>query len=287
MNTNETGGTALPQSKRYLENQLNLLDLPHEILQLIAWHMDPPTFYISLLTCKKFKGLADCRRNILRHIGSLPGSRVGLDSLTTTQLLLVFRRRAAASLCGAGVLADVNRYNTTTHADKLSKAVFSSGSPALFAIAQDFATVNVYELTAHGVRLKAELQPHSCEAGSFDDVEISRIAFSNSRDLAILYWAKRPTRNQTPSPFVNELVEPDSQVLRLATFHRLHTSLKGYFYSPFVYETRDIVCSSSVEPVGLAMASNGNACIAYSSDGVNRGTEMLIVGRKDCMHGQF
>lgn len=229
--------------------------------------------------------LAGCRRNILRHIKSLPGTRLGLDDLSTAALLLVFRKRAAESLCGAGVLADVNRYNAISHPVKLSKAIFSPGSPVLYATVQDIATVNVYELTSRSVRLKAELQPHSCEAGCFDDIEISKIAFSVTRDLAVLYRAKRPIRKLEPSPLTNELAGPDSQVLRLATFHRLHSPLKGCFYSPYVYETRDIVCDISVEPVGLAIASNGNACIAYSSDNLRIGTEMMLVGRKDCMHG--
>lgn len=281
------GGIICPVSEPHRRVKINLLDLPNEILQLIAWHMDAPTFYISLLTCKKIKDMADCRRNILRHIESLPGTRLGLDPLSTTELLLFFRKKAAESLCGAGVLANVHKYGTTANLTKSSKAVFSPGTslgkPHLLATLQDFATVNVYELTARKVRLKSELRPRFETDGLSDDIEVIRIAFSINQDLAILYRVQTPAKKQKPSPFVDELAERDSQILRLVTFHRLHARMKGHFYSSHVYETRDIVCDISVEPVGLAIASNLNACIAYSSQEVKLGTEIMLVGRNDRM----
>lgn len=271
-------------SSRFNKQQkqtIHLLALPLEILQTITWHLDAPAFFTSLLTCKRFMDAALCRRNIFRHILSLPGIRLGLEDLETSELLLAFRQRAANNFCGAEVLAGVTRYDPVPSTISFSKAVFSPGSPAQLATAQDFATVHVYELTSYNVRLKAELQSHCCtwEAVASTDLDIIKIAFSSSRDLAVLYKPRKPTIRQKISPFVDDLDKPDTQVLKLVTFHRLHASTKGYFYSSHQQETRDIMCDISIEPVGLAIASNGNACIAYKTPTVKDSTEMLLVGR--------
>lgn len=271
-------------SSRYRRQEkppTNLLTLPIEILQTITWHLDASAFFTSILTCKRFMDAALCRRNIFHHIHSLPGIRLGLEDLETSELLLAFRQRAAKYLCGAGVLANVTRYDPVPSTISFSKAVFSPGSPAQLATAQDFATVHVYELTSHNVRLKAELQSHWCswEAVAATDLDIIKIAFSSSRDLAVLYKPRRPSQKQRFSPFVDELDKPDTQVLKLVTFHRLHASTKGYFYSSHQQETRDIICHISIEPVGLAIASNGKACIAYKTPVLKDSTEMLLIGR--------
>lgn len=271
----------------------NLLTLPTEILQTITWHLDASAFFTSMLTCKRFKDAALCRRNIFRHILSLPGIRLGLEDLDTSQLLVAFRQRAARYLCGAGVLADVTRYDPVPSNISFSKAVFSPGSPAQLATAQNFATVHVYELTSHNVRLKADLQSHCCswEAVASTDLDIIKIAFSSSRDLAVLYKPRKPAEKQNVSPFVDELAKPETQILKLVTFHRLHASTKGYFYSSDQQETRDIVCDINIEPVGLAVASNGKACIAYKTPALKDSTEILLIGRNAkvmdaCSYGQ-
>ena len=276
------------------ENSPSLLTLPIEILQTITWHLDASAFFTSILICKRFMDAALSRRNIFHHILSLPGIRLGLNDLETSELLLAFRQRAAKNLCGASVFADVTRYDPVPSTISFSKAVFSPGSPAQLATAQDFATVHVYELTSKNVRLKAELQSHCCswEAVASTDLDIIKIAFSSSRDLAVLYKPRRPAKKQKLSPFVDELAKPDTQVLKLVTFHRLYASTKGYFYSSHQQETRDIICDIQIEPVGLAIASNGNACIAYKTPVVKDSTEMLLIGRNAkvmdaCSYGQF
>lgn len=56
---------------------------------------------------------AKARRIILHHLQNLPGLRLGLEHISTSQLWKLFRRRAAESLCGAGVLADIKSYALT------------------------------------------------------------------------------------------------------------------------------------------------------------------------------
>jgi hypothetical protein len=256
---------------------LMLLHLPPEILQTIAWHMDPGTFFVSLLACKTIYDAAKYRRNLLRHLHSIPGLRLGLEDLTTADLLLQFRKRAAASLCGAGVLADISRYAPADSVNSISMAVFSSGAPAQFATVHDSAIVGIYELTADHVRLKAELRIQSREDAGDHGMEVLKIAFSNTRDLAVLYSHKKiPTK---VSPFVDEEETQTKRTLRLVTFHYCYSGMRGHFYSTDEQETTDITQDLGFEPAGLALASNGNFCISWTSSDIEKHPELWLCGR--------
>ena len=71
------------------------------------------------------------------------------------------------------------------------------------------------------------------------------------------------------------------------TFHRCHAKTKGYFYSSAEQETRDIAFSPNHEPVGLALASKGNACITWRSPENQEVTEIVLYGRDSkLMHAE-
>ena len=256
---------------------LLLLHLPAEILQTIAWHMDPGTFFISLLTCKTMYDAAKYRRNLLRHLHSIPGLRLGLEDLTTADLFLRFRKRAAASLCGAGVLADITRYAPAETINSISKAVFSSGTPAQLATVHESVFVKVYELTVDHVRLKAELRIQSREDTGVHEIEVLKIAFSSTRDLAVLYKHKRAPMEV--SPFVEEESTRTKCTLRLVTFHYCSSGMRGHFYSTDEQETTDISQDVEFEPAGLALASNGNFCISWTSSDLEKHPEVWLCGR--------
>lgn len=291
--TDHEKGVASRSKKRQKEPS-RLLDLPLEILQLITWHMDTSTFYTSLLTCKKFLHAAECRQNILRHLLRLPGLRLGLHDVSTPQLLSIFRKRAAMSLCGAGVLANVKRYAPIPSSVSLGKAVFSAGSPAHLAIAQNFHFVYVYDLNHTSVRLKIELQSIFRQSSAVnDDYDVVKMAFSSTRDLAILYKPKVPLGMPANSPFVKN-TKIVTNVLKLVTFHYTYSHAKGHFYSNDQQESRDIECDIDYVPVGLAIAVNGNACISFKPPGIqgrDGGTELWLVLRSThlnvCSYGQF
>ena len=256
---------------------LMLLDLPAEILQTVAWHMDPGTFFVSLLTCKTIYDAAKYRRNLLRHLHSIPGLRLGLEDLTTSDLLLRFRKRAAASLCGGGILADITRYAPVDSVKSISKAIFSSGAPAQLATVHEPAIVNIYELTADHVRLKAELRIQSREDSSDLEVEVLKIAFSSTRDLAILYGHKRSPRKV--SPFVDDEATETKRTLKMVTFHHCYSGMRGHFYSTDEQETTDITQDLGFEPAGLALASNGNFCISWACSDIEKHPEVWLCGR--------
>ena len=55
--------------------------------------------------------------------------------------------------------------------------------------------------------------------------------------------------------------------------------LKATFYASEQQETRDISFLSHKEPVGLALASKGNACITWRVPGQEELTEVVLYGR--------
>ena len=265
-----------------------LLKLPIEVFQTITWHMDVGTFFISLLTCKFFLAAAQSRPNLHRHIGSLPGLKLGFDSITTPDLLLQFRKRAAESGCAAGVLSDLTLYGPASRIP-LSNAVFSPACPGQRGTVPQLATVHeggaiqIYDLGKHHIRHKVELQIEPTDDDSGCRIEIQKLAFSpESQDLAVLYRSYNATCNFECRKQA-ETFDVGSPTYRLVTFHRLHAKTKKYFYSSTQQETRNVSVNSDDTPVGLALATNGNACISWKQRGKYNETKILLIGRNEKM----
>ena len=286
-----------PEARTKIQQTSALLRLPIEVFQIITWHMDIGTFFISLLTCKFFLAAAQSRPNLHRHIGSLPGLKLGFDSITTPDLLLQFRRRAAESGCAAGVLSDLILYAPASRIP-LSNAVFSPTCPsqpetvAQLATIHEGGAIQIYDLGKHHVRHKAELriEPRDYENGC--RMDILKMAFSpESRDLAVLYRSYKYTTSPFKSRKLPEFSDLGDPTYRLVTFHRLHARTKQYFYSSTQQETRDIDNRNDDTPVGLALASNGLACITWKQTAKHYKTKILLIGRNEetmeaCSYGK-
>lgn len=284
-----------PESDTQTEIQQTstLLKLPIEVFQTITWHMDIGTFFISLLTCKFFLAAAQSRPNLHRHIGSLPGLKLGFDSITTPDLLLQLRKRAAESGCAAGVLSNLTLYGPASRIP-LSNAVFSPavpgqrGSVPQLATVEEGGAIQIYDLGKDHIRHKAELHIEPTDDDNGCRIEIQKMAFSSeSQDLAVLYRS-----HNTRCHLIAETFDVGDPTYRLVTFHRLHAKTKKYFYSSSQQETRnigvrnearDISISNADTPVGLALASNGNACISLQQHGNCNDTKVFLIGRNEKM----
>ncbi len=274
-----------------------LLGLPLEVLQTIAWYMDAGTFFASLLTCKQLFEAAKCRPNLLRHLYNFPGLRLGLEDISTSGLLLQFRKRAAENGCAAGVLADITTFSPTSQTS-LSNAAFAptnpsrSGSPAHLATVHDGGTIHIHDIGKNHVRLEAELHIRS-EDGNPLRMEVHRLAFSpGSHDLAVLYRHIPCQKEFFAKGGLIDHRPPRSCLYKLVTFHHVHTSSKGFFYDSHLQETRDVTRLDTEVPVGLALASNGHACIAWKTPGKEEKTNITLIGRDEtfmqtCSYGQY
>ena len=280
----------------------HLLNLPPEILHIIIEHIDPATFYILLLASRKFQQFAlDSRSTIIRQLNSLPGSRVCKDQLSTPELLRSFYERATCNFCAAGVLANVKLFIPTynpsppdfsrseafrktntpiskglgvggAYNNNMSRAVFSlnpAGPPHLLARVDENEIINVYVLTDEGVSLIAQLWHLLPDAFERSDLTVRNIAFSATLDMAVLYGPS----NKTSSPLLRN---QEPALLRLVTFTCVHGAAQNITYSSSMQETRDILAFA--EPVSLAVAPNGHACISWDRC-YGASVELWFIGR--------
>ena len=259
-----------------------LLRLPNELLSIIVKHMDVGTFFASLLTCKRFFEVALSRPLLFLHLKCIPGLTLGLTDLPTPDLLRFFRTRAAQSGCAAGALANVTKY---CHQPGMSSAIFIPSDPSQPGNLSQLVTtqwdgiLQIYDLAQNHVRRRFELHIRPEGSCSSTRVEILKVSFSpSSRDLAVLYRQRGHPRNASWSPNGTESAR-ECEVYHLVTFHRCFAKTLGYFYDSFLQETRDIQKIQDHEPVGLALASNGNACIAWKGLDRLEKTKICLVHR--------
>ena len=271
-----------PGTRLEINQNSAFLRLPNELLQMITKHVDAGTFFATLLTCKRLIEIALSRPLLFHHLNCIPGLTLGLTDLSTPDLLLFFKQRVAQSGCAAGVLANVTKY---AHHPGMSIAQFIPSDPSQPGNLSQLVTtqwdgvLQIYDLAEDHVRRRVELHIRPEGGCSSTRVEILKLSFSpSSRDLAILYRQKEHSRKANSS-LKNAESLGDSEIYSLVTFHRCFAETLGYFYDSFLQETRDIEKPEGQKAVGLALASNGNACIAWrSQDRLNK-TKICLVGR--------
>ncbi|EXJ68149.1 uncharacterized protein A1O5_08764 [Cladophialophora psammophila CBS 110553] len=83
--------------------------IPSEVLQQIFYFSTSPSFFQLIQVNRKFFSLASQSREvILHHLRHVPGIKLGLEdhSISTSDLFLIFRQRAASHLYGVNFTAD-------------------------------------------------------------------------------------------------------------------------------------------------------------------------------------
>ena len=248
------------------QRKTHLFDLPFEILRMIALQLDVATFYIWPLTCKKLLTVAKDRQTIFHHLQHLPGLREGFETMSTPLLWGQFRKRAAESLCGAGVLADIKSYtasytyrcNSGSSRYKVSKPVFSFALPAMIAMADDLGIIRVFILDDRGIRLIAELHPPSVKLRDSFAAVVLKMAFSNNNDLAVLY--KHLEQTKEVSPFYHR-TKPGP--LMVVIYWRRLSPHGDISYLVPEYEPAEIPGFEETECISLAVAPNGNLCLGW------------------------
>lgn len=290
----DTGNSDLDKKEGQVTSPFLLL--PVELLQNIQRHMTVASFYISLLTCKGFLHAALSKPVLLKHIREIPGLDLGLEALSTGELLDEFKKRANESGYAARITA-----HKMTFAVKpgcmISKAVFSSHEHTStrfkqVTLAVPFASgsIQLYELVDPIGRITRWEELHiRLEDGNTARVEILKMAFApGSRDLAVLYRQEDPAvhcenRRVKENKYGCHV---DYTMYKLVVFQRLHTKSKGYFYSSLEQETRDIPYRTGPEPLGLALASDGTACVSWHTGGPNRTPLVWLIYRQHEFFGR-
>ena len=273
-----------PEARLEVTQNSAFLRLPNELLQIITKYMDGGTFFASLLTSKRFSEVALSKSLLLHHLNRVPGLNLGLSDLPTPDLLLLFRKRAAQGGCAAGALANTTKY---AHQPGMRNAIFippdpyQPGIPAQLVTIQWDGVLQIYDLAEDYVRRRFELHIRPEGDCSSTRFEILKMCFSpGSRDLAVLYRQRNPSED---APALLQRIETthDRELYKLVTFHRCYAKSLGYFYDSCFQETRDIGDLEGHIPVNIALASNGNACIAWKSSNRLSKTKICLVRRNE------
>ena len=253
----------------------SLLDLPPEVLEMIAFQMDVATFYTSLFICAALAQVFQTQRNLLHHISTLTGSCCGIRHLDAARLGQIFRSKATKSFCAAQTLTDQMRYVLSDGHPLISKSIISYTTPPLLATVDHIGTVNIYSIVDTVVCPVARLS--LLEMAPFNPCRMTavKMAFSTSGDLAILLKPQQlPEKSHDFSPLETRLHTWD---LSLVTFLANETPDGGFAYASCRRETRVISCFVSAIPLGLALAPLGVACIAWKDQYDN--SSVWYIGR--------
>ena len=273
-----------------------MLRLPNELLQIVQRHMTIASFYISLLTCKRFLHTAQSREVVVKHLREIPGLDLGLNALSTRELLVEFRKRAKESGHVAGIMAQKMTY-TVKPGSMISKAVFTSHEHTsartkhiILAVPFASGSIQLYEFvdSKYQIRRREELHIRP-EDGNTARMDILKMAFApGSRDLAVLY-RQEDSSNHWEDGKVKENrygCQVAYTMYKLVVFQRLHTKSKGYFYWSYEQETRDIPFRTGPEPLGLALAPNGTACVSWHTGQPNKTHLVWLIYRQDELFGR-
>ena len=247
-----------------------LTELPLELLQTILLDTDAGTLLTSLFSCRAIFNAAKCRTLLLSQLYGIPGLILGIEDLSTTELFLLFRRRATAELYAAGTLSNITNY-ASTHPLKIRECRFFNGYPLLLAtVHHQSLFINIFEIGPQPIRLRTQLHPEfSCS----NKIELLKVAFAASAipisgfDLAALYKTKICLRSLEDSDMSKPRVK---DVLKLIVFHHLHVNCST------IRKVKNIRRVSGSEADGLAVSKNGKLAIAWRSpDGAS---QVLLYG---------
>ncbi len=169
------------------------LDLPSELLQMILLCTSTPSFAQLIRTCHTLFDLAARSRNvILRHLENVStASRTSsIDEISTHNLFLIFRRRAAASLQGVNISADrLDFYFSGTSVDVSASCITSLNCFNVALVRKGGSPVQIYEVFEGKVKLRGVLYSQSDEDTKFRPV---KTAFDQMNNVHVLYSVIRP-----------------------------------------------------------------------------------------------
>lgn len=122
--------------------------LPTEILQRILHFASTPTFLQLILVNRQlFDAAAESREVLYHHLQNLPGLKLGLRDhcVTTAELFLILRQRAANNLFGTNFTADCMSVgfskDVLLNSRASSLAMGADGCPDLSIVVKDDASI--------------------------------------------------------------------------------------------------------------------------------------------------
>ena len=267
--------------------RLHLLGLPQELLEAISLHLDTPSFYAFLLSCKDAWAAAQSKKLLLHHINQIPGRHFDRDDFQNDagnkNIFLAFRQRAAANSLAAGFLSDVAFCGRIDRLSNIAKATFTPRSTILsikLAMADTNGTVFVYEPSEDIFKPIGELilRPDLPRVSS-PPVEVVKIAFSGLHDVTVLYRSRTDCETLIFHPDLVEETDEFTVMLQLVTFDYPAfgpSYQRDHDYSSWARNSRAISCGRHDTVISLAMSRDGTACIVWKVPGLASPTKVIL-----------
>ncbi|EEP77740.1 predicted protein [Uncinocarpus reesii 1704] len=196
----------------YQPGNLELLDLPAELLQLILLHCSTPSFLQLSRTCRTIYDLASsCREVVFTHLRKTPGLQTSLDSLSTEELFLILKARTAEHLYGANFHSDLTNYIFKTGIiDNCASALREGKDPNAALVEKGGSRVLLYHIQSGEAKLRNILEAPYERPGR---VKIVKAVFCRDGSVAVLQKyepIQLPGEAETERvhPFVEEATRP-------------------------------------------------------------------------------
>jgi hypothetical protein len=228
-----------------LPQKTGLLKLPLEVLQLCLTHATTPSFLQLIATCHTlWEVAANTRAVILHHLAQVPGIKLGIDdfAISTPELFLILRRRAALNLFGAHMRADRVDYTFLHSSFDASASYLWAKETFRIALVADNA-MRVYESApGRGLVRKAVTVPNS-------NLCVLRTAIDQRGDIAVLYLQ---------SAIAATVPKEDRKNAFVLVYHQWSGNSYKPVLFPYVHGFQDYVPVSlaAFKGVKVAIASN-------------------------------
>jgi hypothetical protein len=260
---------------------MSLYSLAPELLAQILRFTDPSTFYILSRFVAPFlaEATASSKSLLLYQLGALPGLKHGLEDLTIQELFSCFQQRAAESLCGVDVLAEISLFTFGFPSLDVRQSMFFpqfKGADCLFMVHNHEPCVSIFAISPTDLlprfRMVVDLRERY-ESEEPCKMKILRIAVSPSGGRWAILYSHESIMAEIPTAFVKErsgvrdaqassqqsfklaILNQDSDMyhltlddkkLELSDFHRLGglaISNGGYVAICGIFTSRGKVCS--------------------------------------------
>lgn len=163
-----------------------LLDLPVELIQLVFYYADTPSYLQTAYASRTLVEVAaGCREVVLHHLEQTPGVNVGFDALETKDLFLLLRKRASKLLYGAEFRASRTLHIAEGRTiDPRSSSIAASGTLNVALAFKGEGIVHTYAANNGLLFPRRPLRPPYDQPGT---IEVLKTVFGGSGSVSLLH----------------------------------------------------------------------------------------------------
>jgi hypothetical protein len=247
-----------------------LINLPPELLQLILLYSSTPSFVQWIRTCHTLFDLAAESRDVItHHMDNISTGKLVLScgTVSTQELFLIFRRRAAASLQGVSITADRRDYYfPTASVDVGASCLTSKNDHNIALVRRGASSVQVYEVSQGQIKLRRVLDLECKDESTSRPL---RTAFDELNNMYVLFSIEESSRKfSDPS---NPCQEPSAAGDVTATSSLTRVRLSALTSPHDSWDIGEMISGDSSKeakpgrPISMAAQGGNKVSIAWDS----------------------